>query len=262
GEIGATTTSIVTFPAGQTIPGSGKLPGGAGHSLVLNEPVGGAEARLIVVSRAKRVGVSVDVREFGPLGVRIRWVHFVRFGSRLVPDALVPWDGSPHPAEQLNQPISVEVSVPYGTKPGLYKGSVTVTADAKRVVLPLTIDVYRVNLPKPGQVSGSLLTAFGVGPQAYVARTLDLFKYTTPDQIRAANDSLFAFLSAYRIGPNSWGYGVPKQSGYVASTAWWKDAAGNMVRQLHAGQFPTLWIPLSTNRARPGSYIADLSPTE
>src|SRR5262249_31547448 len=75
-------------------------------------------------------------------------------------------------------------------------------------------------------------------------------------------DSLFAFLSAYRIGPNSWGYGVPKQSGYVASTAWWKDSAGNMVRQLHAGQFPTLWIPLSTNRARPGSYIADLSPTE
>ena len=138
----------------------------------------------------------------------------------------------------------------------------TVTADAKRVVLPLTINVYGVDLPKPGQVSGSLLTTFGVGPQAYVGRAIQLFGLKTPDQIRAANDSLFAFLSSYRIGPDSWGYGIPKASGYVASSAWWKDSAGNMASQLQAGQFATLWIPLSTNRATPGSYIAGLSPNE
>ena len=263
GEIGASAPSVVTFPAAQTISGSGKLPGGAGRVLTLNEPVGGAEAGLIVVSNAKQVGAAVDVRKLGPLGVRVRWVHFVRFGSRLVPDALEPWDGSPHPAEQQNQAVSVEVSVPYGTRPGAYKGSVTVTADAKKALVPLTVNVFRVNLPKPGQVAGSLLSAFGVGPQAYVGRAIQLFKYTTPDQIRGANDSLFAFLSAYRISPNSWGYGIPKQSGYVADAAhWWKDSSGNMIRQLQAGQFSTLWIPLSTNRAKPGSYIADLNPNE
>jgi hypothetical protein len=262
GKLGAGGPAVVTFPAAQTIPGTGKLPSGAGHALALNEPVGGDEAGLVVVSNARQLGVSVDTRRLGPLGVHIRFAHFVRFGSALVPDALVPWDGSPHPAEQPNQPVSIEVSVPYGTKPGTYRGSVTVTADPKRVVLPLTVQVYGVQLPRPGQVGGSLLTAFSVGPQSYVGRAISLFHYTTPDQIRAANDSLFAFLSNYRIAPNSWGYGIPGASGYVSSTAWWKDSAGNMSRQLQAGQFPTLWIPLSTNRAAPGSYIAGLSPLE
>src|SRR5262249_47051250 len=160
-----------------------------------------------VVSNARQVGVSVDVRKLGPLGVRIRWVHFVRFGSALVPDALEPWDGSEHSAEQQNQPASIEVSVPYGTKPGPYRGPAAVTADAKKVVGPLTITVYGVDLPKPGRAAGSLLTTFGVGPQAYVGRAIQLFGLKTPDQIRAANDSLFSLLSAYRIGPNNWGYG-------------------------------------------------------
>jgi hypothetical protein len=174
----------------------------------------------------------------------------------------MPWDGSPEPAEQQNQPLSIEVAVPYGTKPGTYKSSVAVIADSTRVTLPLTITVYGVELPRPGQPSGSLLTVFGVGPQAYVGRAIDLFRYTAADQIRAANDSLFKFLSDYRLGPNSWGYGIPGASGYVASDAWWKDSAGNMIRQLQAGQFPTLWIPLSTNRSTPRNYIAGMSPFE
>ena len=208
GRIGATSPAVVTFPAAQTIPRSGRLPAGAGHALVLNEPVGGDEAGLVVVSNARQVGVAVDTRRLGPIGVHIRFAHFVRFGSALVPDALVPWDGSPHRAEQQNQPVSIDVSVPYGTKPGAYKGSVAVTADAKRVVLPMTITVYGVALPKLGQVSGSLLTTFAVGPQSYVGRAISLFHYTSPDQIRAANDSLFSFLSAYRIAPDNWGYGT------------------------------------------------------
>jgi len=102
---------------------------------------------------------------------------------------------------------------------------------------------------------------FGVGPQAYVNRAIELFHYTTDAQIRAANDSLFSFLSAYRISPDSWGYGVPSSpTGYASSSAWWKDSAGNMVRQLQVGRFPTLWIPLSNNRATPGRYIAGMSP--
>src|SRR5436190_10676421 len=263
GQIRAAAPSVVTYPSAQTIPRSGRLPGGAGHSISLNEPVGGDDAALVVVSNARRVSLAVDVRKLGPIGVQLRFRHFVRFGSSLVPDALMPWDGSPQPAEQQNQPLSVEVSVPSGTKPGTYHGSATVTADSTRVVLPLAITVYGVELPKAGQVSGSLLTAFGVGPQSYVGRVIDLFHYTSDDQIRAANDSLFAFLSAYRISPNSWGYGNPASgSGYASSDAWWNDSAGNMIRQLQAGQFPTLWIPLSSNRGTPGRYIAGVIPFE
>jgi len=77
----------------------------------------------------------------------------------------------------------------------------------------------------------------------------------TDDQIRAANASLFAFLSAYRLSPDNWGYGIPHdQSGYAPDRRWWKDSAGNMVGQLAAGQFPDLWIPLSNNRSSAGSH--------
>jgi GNAT superfamily N-acetyltransferase len=260
GQIGAAAT-VVTYPSAQTIPATGKLPGGGGHALTLNEPIGGDGEGLAVVSGAQRIAVSVDAGKLAPLKTRLRFWHFVDFDSKLVPDALLPWDGGERATEQPNQPFSVEVSVPYGTAPGTYRGSVTVTADGRATVLPFAVTVYGVQLPKPGQTDGSLLTVFGVGPQAYVNRAIDLFHYTLSSQIRSANASLFAFLSAYRISPDSWGYGIPRNpAGYTSSAAWWKDAAGNMVSQLAQGPFSTLWIPVSNNRARPKNYVAGLSP--
>jgi len=263
GRIGAATATVATYPSAVTIPATGKLPSGGGRAITLNEPVGGDDAALVVVSNARAVGLTVDTKSLGPIGVEVRFRHFVRFGSSLVPDALLPWDGSKHAVEQPNQPLSVEVSVPYGTKPGAYKSTATVTLDTKAVVLPLTINVFRFALPKPGAVSGSLLSAFAVGPQAYLNRAISLFGLKTDDQIRAANDSLFAFLSAYRLSPNNWGYGIPHDpSGYAPDRRWWKDSAGNMVRELAAGQFPDLWIPLSNNRSSAGTYIAGVSPSD
>jgi hypothetical protein len=261
GHIGAGAATVTTYPAAQTIPAAGKLPAGGGHALALNEPIGGDGAGLAVVSGAQRIAASVDAGKLAPLKTRLRFWHFVDFGSKLVPDALQPWDGSPRAVEQPNQPFSIEISVPYGTAPGTYRGSVTVTADGRATVLPLAVNVFRVELPHPGQTPGSLLTVFGISPQSYVNRVIDLYHYTTPAQIRAANASLFAFLSAYRISPDSWGYGIPRApSGYTSSSAWWKDAEGNMVNQLAQGPFSTLWIPVSNNRANPRSYIAGLSP--
>ncbi|HST24736.1 MAG TPA: glycoside hydrolase domain-containing protein [Gaiellaceae bacterium] len=262
GGSGATSSTVVAYPSAQSISPTGKLPSGGGKSITLNEPIGGDDAALVVVSNAKAVGLTVDTKSLGGIGVGVRFRHFVRFGSALVPDALLPWDGSVRPVEEPNQPLSIEVSVPYGTAPGAYKGSVTATVDTKATVLPLTINVYNVQLPKPGDVKGSLLTVFGIGPQAYVNRAIQLFGYKTDAQIRAVDASLFAFLSAYRIAPDSWGYGIPSNpSGYTASTSWWKDNSGQMISQLQAGQFPDLWIPISNNRASSSSYIAGLSPS-
>ena len=261
GEIAGTAPEIRTYPAAQTIPARGALPGGGGRSLALNEPLGGDGAGLVVVSGAERVSASLDTGRLGPLHARLRFWHFVDFGSSMVPDALLPWDGREHAAEEPNQPFSVEVSVPYGTAPGTYRSAVTVTADGRATVVPLAVTVFRVELPRPGQTAGSLLTVFGAGPQAYLKRAIDLFHYSSPDQIRAANASLFAFLSAYRISPDSWGYGIPRNaSGYASSSTWWKDTEGNMVSQLRQGPFSTLWVPVSNNRASPRNYIAGLSP--
>jgi GNAT superfamily N-acetyltransferase len=214
-----------------------------------------------VVSGARRVSASLDGSRLGPLEAQLRFWHFVRFGSRQVPDALLPWNGSDRATEKANQPLCVEVSVPYGTAPGVYRGWLTVGADGRTTRVPLTVNVYNVKLPRPGQAGGSLLTVFGVGPQAYVNRDIDVYHYTSDAQIRAANDSLFGFLSAYRISPDSWGFGIPQTTlGYTSSAAWWKDSEGNMVSQLRESPFSTLWIPLSNNRAKPKNYIAGLSP--
>jgi Glycoside hydrolase 123, catalytic domain len=263
GEIAGTVPTIRTYPPAQTIPASGALPRGSGRSLALNEALGGDDAGLVVISGAERVSASLDTGRLGPLHARLRFWHFVDFGSSVVPDALLPWDGSERATEEPNQPFSVEVSVPYGTAPGTYRSAVTVTVDGRATVVPLAVTVFRVELPRPGQTAGSLLTVFGAGPQAYVNRAIDLFHYTTTDQIRATNASLFAFLSAYRISPDSWGYGIPRNvSGYASSSAWWKDTEGNMVSQLRQGPFSTLWVPVSNNRANPKNYIAGLSPFE
>jgi hypothetical protein len=258
GRIGATKPTIATYPSAQTIPASGKLALGSGHSITLNEPVGGDDAGIIVVSNARQVALAVP--RLGPLSVVPRFRHFVRFGSALIPDAVMPWDGSAQPTEAQNQPVSVEVSVPAGTKPGTYRGFMTVTADSTAVRLPLTVNVYGVTLPPPGQAAGSLLTVFGAGPQSYDGKVIQLFHYTSDDQIRAANDSLFKFMSDYRISPDSWGYGIPHDpSGYVSDSHYWKDNGGMMIRQLTAGQFPDLWIPLSNNRAT-SNFAGGVSP--
>src|SRR5438132_9603468 len=257
GQIGGTGPAVVTYAAPQTIPATGKLPAGGGRRLSLNEPIGGDGSALVVVTAAGHVSTTIDDRGLAPLRVSVRFWHFVDFDGKPVPDALLPWDGSQRATEQPNQPFSVEVSVPYGTAPATYRGSVTVTADGRTVALPLAVTVYHVELPKPRQAAGSLLTVFGIGPQAYVNRAIDLYGLKSDAQIRAANDSLFAFLSAYRISPDSWGYGIPRTpAGYTSSPAWWKDAKGNMVSQLQQGPFSTLWIPVSNNRARPKNYIA------
>ena len=250
---------MVTFPDSQSIAASGALPAG-GRSVVLNEPVGGDGAGMIVVEGARRVQASVSGLQ--RLQVQLRFWHFVDFGGRLVPDALLPWDGGVRPTEEPNQPLSIEVSVPYGTRPGSYRGAVRVAADARSFTVPVQVTIYPVQLPRPGQVAGSLPAVFGIGPQAYVNRAIQLY-HLAGQQIRAANDALFSLLSAYRLSPDSWGYGIPNNpAGYTAApdaAHWWLDKPGFMLSEV-AHPFSMLWIPLSNNRAGAADDIAHLSP--
>ena len=261
-HLGATAPAVVTYPSAQPIPATGKLPSGSAKSLTFDEPVGGADTAQIVVTGARQVGLTVDEKPLGAIAALPRFRHFVRFGTSLVPDALIPWDGSVRPVEQPNQPLSLEVDVPYGTRPGTYKSSVTLTVDTKPVILPLTIVVFNFTLPKPGDPKGSPLTVFNVGPQSYLNKSAELFGLKTDQQFRAQNASFFAFLSSYRLSPTSWGYGNPSATGYVSNAAYFKDSAGMMVQQLQAGQFSDLWIPISNNRASASSDVAGLSPTD
>jgi hypothetical protein len=158
----------------------------------------------------------------------------------------------------------VQIDVPYGTKPGRYAAAVSVTADGRRTTLPLRVRVFPVILPRPGTRVGNLLTSFNLSPESYVAKSAQLYGFTTHEQRIAANRALFGLLGSSRVSPASWGFGEPRgPAGYESSSRWWLDSAGNFLGQLRASPgFSALRIPISSNRAAAHNYIAGISPFE
>jgi hypothetical protein len=258
----ATAGVVATYPSSQTITPAGALPQGNSATIALNAARGEREGAWIVATgvQGRMVSASIDGYQLGSLQAALYFGHFVESGGRTRPDALMPWDGKPQATERHNQPIYLQVVVPDGAKPGGYRATVHVTADGVSTDVPVAITVFRVQLPAPDAVNGNLLTAFHVIPQSYVKEAGELYHFTTNGQRAGANDSLFQFLSGYRISPAGWGFGDPRSaSGYTTSPKWWLDTAGNMVRQNQNG-FPAMRIPISNQRVSAASRIAGLSP--
>ena len=253
---------VLAYPAAQTIPSSGRLPQGGSPALSLNAAIGEREGAWLVATNAHTVSATVDGSALGPLKAQLYFGHFVSFGGRAVPDALLPWNGSARPMEQPNQPLYLQVLVPPDARPGGYSATVTVAADGKPTPIRVSIRVFDVRLPAPSAVQGNLLTAFHVVPQSYVSKVDQLYHLGSNAARSAANAKLFSFLAANRISPAGWGFGEPKsRAGYSASRKWWLDAAGNMVKQSPAS-FAALRIPISNQRASADNRIAGISPFE
>jgi hypothetical protein len=254
--------AVVAYPSSQSITASGRLPPAGKRDLVYHAAIGEREGALLVVRAAGRIAVAVEAASLGGISVRLFFAHFVAAGGRQVPDALEPWEGTARAAEKTNQPVLVQVEVPYGTRPGSYAGAVVVTADGRPTRVPLRVEVFPMSIPRPGRRIGSLLTSFYVSPQSYVSKAEQLFDFRTHEQRIAANRSLFALLGAYRISPSSWGFAEPRgPRGYASSRKWWRDSAGNFVGQLRATPgFSAMRIPISSNRTSERNYIAGISP--
>src|SRR5581483_4722165 len=251
---------VVAYPSAQTIQASGRLPQGGSARVALNAALGEREGTWIVVTQARTVSARLDGSGLGPLKAALYFGHYVAVGARAVPDALLPWDGAPQAAEKPNQPFYLQVVVPPDAKPGGYRATVRVTADGRVTDVPVAITVFPVRLPPPEAARGNLLAAFHVVPQSYVRKVDELFRLGSNAARAAANQSLFAFLSAYRISPAGWGFGEPHSAaGYTSSAKWWLDAAGNMVRQ-NQGGFGAMRIPISNQRTSSRNRIAGLSP--
>ena len=264
GAATATTVAdtVVAYPSSQSISPSGALPRGGSSYATANSAIGEREDAIVVVRGAKRISVSVATAPAGGVALRLFFAHFVAVDSGAVPDALEPWDGSERASERPNQPIHVQVDVPYGTTPGRYAASLAVTADGRRTTVPVRIRVFPVTLPRPGTRVGNLLTSFNLSPESYVSKSAQLYGFTSHEQRVAANRALFALLGAYRVSPGSWGFGEPRSaSGYAANSRWWLDSAGNFLGQLRASPgFSALRIPISSNRTAAHNYIAQMSP--
>ena len=260
----AAAPAVFAYPSSQSIGASGPLPGGGSSRLSYNAAIGERESAFLVVRGASKVAVDVSRPPGGGVAARVFFAHFVSVAGRSVPDALEPWDGRERATERPNQPLLVQLDVPYGTRPGRYTGAIAVTADGRRTTVPLRIRVFSAMLPRPGTRDGNLLTSFNISPESYVSKTAELFELANHEQRSAANRSLFALLGAYRVSPGSWGFGEPRNpTGYESSSRWWLDSAGNFLGQLRASPgFSALRIPISSNRTPAHNYIARLSPFE
>ena len=254
--------SVVAYPSSQSIAAAGALPRGGVGYVAVNSAIGERENAIVVVRGANRVSVDVATPPAGGLGLSLFFAHFVAVEGASVPDALEPWDGTERATERLNQPLHVQVDVPYGARPGRYNASLAVTADGRRTVVPVWVTVFPVTLPRPATRVGNLLTSFNLSPESYVAKAAQLYGFTNHEQRTSANRALFALLGAYRVSPGSWGFGEPRAPvGYQTSSRWWLDSAGNFLGQLRASPgFSALRIPISSNRTAAHNYIAQMSP--
>jgi Domain of unknown function (DUF4091) len=255
----AQTETVQVFPSATSVHASGPLPPGGTASVSLAAAIGAREDAMILVAGRGEVSVTAP-RSVGPLLLLLFFAHYVRVGSQLVPDALRPWDGSARAPEQTNQPLWLQLTVPYGTAPGLYTGAVSVSAGGATIDVPLSVQVFDVTLPRPAQADGSLLTSFNVSSQTYADEAGRLAGFTNSTQFESVYRTLFPFLTTERISPASWGYGAPRSPhGYAASTRWWQNSAANMTAEAADG-FAAMAIPVSNNRASPADYVAGISP--
>lgn len=258
----ATAATVGVFPAATTIRASAPLPASPAKSIVLETAAGEQEDAIVVVSSAKQVGVIAPAA-IGPLPLKVFFAHYVSFGGTLIPDALLPWDGATRTTEQVNQPVWFQVTVPRGTAPGTYTGTVSVVVDGAGTTVPVSVQVFGATLPPPNQVAGNLLTSFHVAPQTYGNTVGRLYGLKTSEQLQGVTTPLYGFLASYRISPSNWGYGSPvEKSGYTTNKRWWLDSLTNMVAEVRDGIFAAMAIPISNNRTAPNNYIAGLSPSK
>lgn len=263
-ESGAARTAQATvgvYPSGTSFTPTGAAPANPAHLVSLAMPIGGVGDSTILVRGAQNVAIT-SATIASPLGLTLRFAHYVSTNGTLVPDALLTWDGAQRATEKTNQPLWLQVSVPRGTSPGTYAGLVTVVADGIPTAIPITVTVFNVTLPAPGQVPGALLTAFNASPQSYGAEVTKLYNTPSKDVVQKVEPQLLSFLASYGISPNNWGYANPNaKSGYTQSNKYWLDKATNMVDAIGPSrQFPAMWIPVSNNRWPKSAYVAGLSP--
>ena len=212
----AATPSVRAYASSQTIPATGSLPRGGSAGIGLVTGRGEREGAWIVARGGGKIAVAIDRGTLGSIGLELAWGHYVQVGDRVVPDALVPWDGSAHDAERDNQPVYVRVAVPPTVTAGTYSASILVTTAAGTTKVPLSVRVFPFTFGASG--TRRPLTSFHVSPTTYLSTVARLSGLSSTDQRRAAVSSLYAFLADYGLSPSSWGFGEPRSAaGYASS---------------------------------------------
>ena len=127
------------------------------------------------------------------------------------PDTLLPQDAKPAPfapAElkaNVNVPYWIRISVPKGTTPGVYKGTVTISAErtnggASVASVPIEVEVYGFEMPD----KMTCRTAFGMH-----AAAIDKYhRLKTPEEKKEVYSYYFESLSKHHVSPYNYTPGV------------------------------------------------------
>ena len=251
--------TVGVYPSGTGITTNGTAPANPASSVSLAMPINGVDDAIILVRNAQNISFDTPTID-SPLTFKVFVAHYISSEGNVVPDVLEPWDGSQRSTEGTNQPVWVQVTVPQGTSPGTYNGSVNIVADGDSTNVPITVTVYNVTLPDIGSTSGALLSAFNTNPQEYAAEVNKLYGITADQSL----PGFYSFFASYRISPNTWGYGNPNsKTGYTTGSRYVHDRAGNMVNEVgDPRQFSSMWIPISNNRSTRSEWAGTISPYE
>src|SRR5204862_925936 len=131
GDARSTSATVAVYPSGTAFVASSAAPPRATSSVSLAMPIGGVDDATVLVRGAQKVAIASPTIA-APLQLKLFFAHYVSVKGKLVPDALLPWDGSQRSTEHTNQPVWLQVTVPYGTAADTYSGSAVVVADGNR----------------------------------------------------------------------------------------------------------------------------------
>jgi len=109
------------------------------------------------------------------------------------PDPLPPFKKGISVPAKTNQPVWMRISVPTNVKRGVYKGTVSLTAEGFKADVKVEAEVYGFALPDQTTVRST----FGLGMEAVFARQ----KITDKRQQREVTEKYMANMAAHRISP-------------------------------------------------------------
>ncbi len=244
-----------------------RAPAAKAEALFLSEAANEAESvQLVVKAAAKdlrgvRVGVARDLmaKDGGariPVGaIDVRMVTYLDIDNPtdatsapgLWPEPLeaIPADGADVPAGQ-NRPFWVRVKVPKGTPAGLYRGSLSVTAEGlAEVSVPLEVEVFGFELPD----TMTLKTSFGCAD----AKIFPYHRATDEGDCDTIRDLYYRALSDAHLTPYHpaghdghaplWSYTLSAEEGkedeavFTFDWANWDAAISNALERYHFNSF-------------------------
>jgi hypothetical protein len=228
------------------------VPGSA-STISVDAASGESEDATVVVHGAQGT-LSVALAAGAPAvlqqGLSVLRLETTTVDGRQIADPLPPLARQATVSGAAAVPLVLRLRVPDGTPAARYAGQLVFSQDGRAFATrPIELRVFGVQLQARDDPNG-FRTLFLVNAQLYV----DAVVRRTHAHVASTDfrilDSLYRFLSDYRISPGAWEYGTPWPDGYHDRGTSTGAAASRMVAE-GSNPFSTMRLPLGTQHSPP-----------